>query len=152
MTMWQISSTSDHDLWVGKLDRPFTFRSPFGGSDFVLLLLAADPAIEDDEQNALSDEIVRQGCRYAVCTGYQCSKWDDSIDWAFIATAPSFSPTDERFVVTTWHENESLRDVVHFFRWNTTFDQFIPKNYLVLILGGDAGTVSQVHDAIRGLF
>jgi len=150
--MLQITKTDKHDLWISQRERPFLFSTPFGGEDFVLLLVVADPTITDDERDAVSTEIVRQGCRYAVCTGHQCSRWDDSIDFAFLATSPDFSPPDEKFVMTTWHESEPLDEVAHYFRWNTTFDQYIPEHYLVLILGGDADTARQIRSAVENSF
>ncbi len=150
--MLQITKTDEYDLWFSQTDRPFIFSSPFGGQDFALLLVIADPTITDDERDAVSKEVVRQGCRYAVCTGHQCSRWDDAIDLAYLATSPDFSPPDEKFVMTTWHEGDPLEDVAHYFRWNTVFDEFIPQHYFVLILGGDVGTARQVRSAIENWF
>ena len=62
-----------------QIERPYQFVSPFGGDEFALLLYSGDETITPQEQHSISDEIVRQGCRYAVC-GYACSLWDDSID------------------------------------------------------------------------
>ena len=150
--MLQITKTVDFDLWIGKIKRPFTFSAPFGGQDFALLLVVADATITNDERDALSEEIVQQGCRYAVCTGSQCSKWDDSIDIAFIASDPNFSPPEERFIMTTWHENESMEDISDFFRWNTAFDSFVPRHYLAIIIGGDTENAQHVRSAIDRSF
>lgn len=150
--MFQITKTDEYDLWVSQVCRPFKFSMPFDGQDFALLLVVADRAITDDERDAVSKEIILQGCRYAVCTGHQCSNWNDSIDHAFLGSSPDFSPPAERFVMTTWHEDEPLEDVVHYFRCCTTFDEFIPQHFFVLILGGDAGTVGQVRLAIEKHF
>lgn len=139
----------DYDLWLDHLVRPFTFSSPFNGLDFVLMLVVVDSSITDDERDTLSRQIIEQGCRYAVCTGHQCSKWDDSIDMAYIATSPDYSPPDDRFVMTTWHENESLEDVIHFFRCCTTFDNFTPHHYLTVILGGDETVREAVSLALQ---
>ena len=147
--MIQIAETSEYDLWLGQLAHPLLFSSPFGDQDFVLLLVIADPAITDDDRNALSKEIVRQGCRYAVCTGDQCSKWHDSIDLAYLATSPDFSPPDDRFVMTTWHEDEPLEDVIFFFRNCTAFDYFTPRHYLALILGEDEKMRETVSSALQ---
>lgn len=150
--MFLIADISEYDLWLEQLARPFWFSSPFGGQDFALLLVIADSAITDEDRNALSKEIVHQGCRYAVCTGAQCSQWDDSIDLAFLATSPDFVPSDERFVMTTWHEDEPLEDVIHFFRTRTAFDNFTPNHFLVLILGGDDQTKQAVSSALESGF
>jgi hypothetical protein len=150
--MDRLTQSSDCDVWVARVDRPFQFTSPFAGQDCAVLLLAADPAITPEERAAVSAELVRQGCRYAVCAGHQCSAWDDAIDWAFLATSPTFTPPDERFVMTTWHSDDPLEDVVEFFRWNTTFDDFIPTRFLALILGGEADVEEQVRSTLRARF
>lgn len=147
--MFQILETDTYDLWIGHLVRPFSFSSPFDGQDFVLMLIVVDASISDDERDTLSGEIIGQGCRYAVCTGHQCSKWDDSIDLAYLATSPDFSPPDERFVMTTWHEDEPLEDVIHFFRCCTAFDSFTPRHYLTVILGGDEKMREAVSSALQ---
>lgn len=120
-----------YDVWLDSLDRPFKFYSPFFGDDFVVMLIVNDITITDSERAALSAEIVRQGCRYAVSTGHKCSTWDDSVDLAYLETDPDFNPADDRLVMTTWHENDPLVEVVRFFRWHTAFDDFTPKNYII---------------------
>lgn len=147
--MYQIAETGEYDLWLGHLVRPFSNSSPFNGQEFALLLVIADPTIINDDQVALSKEIVRQGCRFAVCTGHHCSKWDDSIDFAYLATSPDFSPSDEHFVMTTWHEDEPLEDVIAFFRFCTAFDNFTPHHYLALILGGDDEMAQTVSSSLK---
>lgn len=150
--MLQIVETDKYKLWLDQLVRPFAFTSPFSGQDFVLLLVVADSSISDEERDALSGEIIDQGCRYAVCTGHECSRWHDSIDVAYLATSPDFLPSDERFVMTTWHEDESLEEVIHFFRCCTAFDNFTPRHYLVVILGGDETMRATVFSALQSGF
>jgi hypothetical protein len=150
--MFLVGKTEVYEVWVSRINRPFSFSTPFGGGDFALMLVVACPSVTAEERGAVSSEIVRQGCRYAVCTGNDCSLWDDSIDLAFLATSPGFSPPDERFVMTTWHEDQPLEDVAHYFRWNTVFDDFVPQRFLALLLGGDAETEGQVRSAIEMWF
>jgi hypothetical protein len=42
--------------------------------------------------------------------GPNCSSWDDSVDWADIE-ARNYQEDDSAFVMTTWHENETLESV-----------------------------------------
>lgn len=139
-------------MWFGRTDRPFAFSTPFGGSDFALMLVVADPSVTTEEREAVSVEIIRQGCRYAVCSGHDCARWDDSIDFAYLATSPDYSPPDYRFVMTTWHEDEPLEEVANYFRWNTVFDDFVPRQFLALLLGGDAVIEGRVRSAVEGAF
>ena len=147
--MLQISGEDSYNLWFDYLVPPFSFSSPFRGQEFVLILIMADLSIKNDDRDALSREIVRLGCRYAVCTGHQCSKWENSIDLAYLATIPELSPPDERFVMTTSHENEPLEDVIRFFRYCTAFDNFTPRNYLAVILGADQELREVVSSALK---
>jgi len=43
-----------------------------------------------------------------------------------------------RFVMTTWHDDEAIEDVVDFWWWNTTFEDFIPTEFVVFFLGSDS--------------
>lgn len=129
--------------------RPFQFRSPFAGEDFVLLLVVAARFISPEEQAELSSSIVAENCRYAVCWGHRCSSWDDSIDFAFMSTDPNFDPPDERDVMTTWHEHETLEETAWFFMWSTTFDDFVPQNFLAVVLGGSENALDAARSAIR---
>ncbi len=103
--MRQVVHFAGRDIRFECLERPFEFCSPFEGEDFVLLLFVKDTTITPAEQASLSNQMIRQGCRYAVCAGHHCSTWDDSIDMAFLGTDANFNPPDERFVMTTWHES-----------------------------------------------
>jgi hypothetical protein len=148
----RIAQTDDFDLWFHSSHRPYSFRSPFSGKEFALMLVVADPTVTETERAAVSEQIIRANCRYAVCAGHDCSRWDDSIDLAFIATDPNFSPPDERFVMTTWHENESLDDVAHYFQWNTMFADFVAERFLVVQLGGCKPDEDAIRSAIAAHF
>src|SRR5882757_3375115 len=86
---------------------PHHFVAPFSGTDYVLLLAIFDPAVPSNVQKEISLDVVRTSCRYALAFGAACSTWDDSIDLASLeAEVP-----EDRFVMTTWHENEPIEDV-----------------------------------------
>ena len=46
--------------------------------------------------------------------GIECSKWDDSVDYANMEAFGYGDVPDESFVVTTWHEDEPLEEVFWF--------------------------------------
>lgn len=133
--MQQILDNSDETVYFAVLQQPWLFETPFKDQDYAVLLVVNDDSIAPDEQFKLSHQLVASGCRYAVCFGYECSTWDDSIDYAYLEGDPNFDPRDDRFVMTTWHEDESIEDVVEFFRLSTSFDDFVPRNFLLLFLG-----------------
>jgi len=71
-------------------------------------------------QDVVSDWLVGSGCRYMLAWGPGCSSWDDSVDFANIRRFPNETP-DEHFVMTTWHENETLEDVFWQAQFNAQF-------------------------------
>ena len=150
--MEEIVNNAEVRVWFAGLERPYSLNSPFGNEDYVTLLVVNDTTITPNEQAHTSDQLVGSSCRYAVCTGHQCSSWDDSIDMAFIESDPNFDPPDERFVMTTWHEDEPIEDLVEYLRWSTVFDDFVPKNFLVLFLGESPHLQKRALEAALHLF
>ena len=71
---------------------------------------------------------------------------------AFLGTDPNFNPPDARFVMTSWHDDESPEDVVHFFSNCTTFDNFEANQFVAVFLGGepDPAYVASLRDAFTG--
>jgi hypothetical protein len=65
--------------------------------------------------------------------GPKCSTWDDSVDWADLE-ARSFEDDDQNFVMTTWHDGESLESVFWFSQFCAEFsnDDIELKNALIL--------------------
>lgn len=147
--MQQILDNSDESVWFAVLQRPWLFETPFKDEEYVVLLVVNDDSITPDEQEGLSQQFVATGCRYAVCFGHECSTWDDSIDYAYLETDPNFDPPEDRFVMTTWHENEPIEDVVEFFCSNTSFDDFVPKKFLILFLGEAIDLQNHTLKALR---
>ena len=62
-------------------------------------------------QKDVSDWLVLSGCLYMMAWGEDCSSWDDSVDYANRDAFSSGEIPDEKFVMTTWHERQSLDDV-----------------------------------------
>jgi hypothetical protein len=135
------------DAWLGRVDRPYRFASPFQGREFALLLVVGDADVTAGEQRALSEELVRQGCRYAVCFGHACSTWDDSIDMVGVmAEIEGHSPP---FVMTTWHEHEALDEVVDFFVDCTEIANGPPERFVILLVGGPDHLERAVRSAVQ---
>ncbi len=144
--MQQLATKPDVRLMT--LRPPYRFESPFDGQGYVLLLHSDDPNIPAEVRSSLADQIVATGCRYACCSGVGCSSWHDAVDFAFIATDPNYQPPDERFVMTTWHERESLSDVVWFALNNTSFDDFVAERFLIVLLSPAGGREQEVRAAV----
>jgi hypothetical protein len=125
------------------LTAPFEFSSPFGAGEFSVWVIAAEPSLSRDDQNRISGELVRQGCRFAVCSGHDCSSWDDSIDYADYSRRPD-PADDEGFVMTTWHEDESIEEIAEYFATCTSFDFYCAERWLVLGIGEASGALVEL--------
>jgi hypothetical protein len=136
-------------VWLVNLQQDEPFQSPCPGEEFAALIAVYENGVTNDSRNAISHALIEQGCRYGVCFGFECSLWDDAIDWAFIATDPDYSPPDERFVMTSWHEGESLEATIFYLIKLTTFDDFKPRNFVVLMLG--EGSEEKIITAVRSM-
>ncbi len=97
-------------IWDGEPLPDISGYAPFRA---VLILEAGYSA---EWQNQVSDWLVTSGCLYMMAWGHDCSCWDDSVDWAMQAMWPDEAP-DEAFVMTTWHEEETLESVFWFSRF-----------------------------------
>ena len=128
---------------VLQIRRPYAFTSPVAGEVFAALLLVVDPTITKDERASLAEQMVAQGCRYAVCAGFDCSLWDDAIDMASVMTEIDGSP-QHGFVMTTWHENEPLEEVVEFFKKWALIDNEPPAQRVAILLGEDPARRSEL--------
>ncbi len=137
-------------VWIGHTVRPFDFESPCEGKEFALLLVVEAKDVSPEEQSGLSEQFVRQGCRYAVCFGHECSLWDDSIDMVGVMAEIEGRPAP--FVMTTWHAEESLEEVAWYFAFCTTFDDWQPEAYIVLLLGGDGEGEAAIERALEDAF
>ncbi len=124
--------------------RPFEYVSPYSGEEHTLLVCVADATVTSAERASVSAEIVAAKCRYAVCWGYDCSSWDTAIDCACIQTDENFSPPDETFVMTTWHD-ESVEDAIDFWWMNTCFDDYESTKFAALIIGEDIDLLTKVQ-------
>jgi hypothetical protein len=136
------------DIQYLQIKRPYSFASPFKGAEFVALIHAADEDISDEEQETLSDQIIVSGCRYAVCAGHHCESWHDSMDKAVIKRMGG-EVADENLVMTTWHDNEPLGDIVFFFLKLTSIDNFTADRSIVLLVGGDGSCLSRIQREIE---
>jgi len=63
---------------------------------------------------SVSKWLVNSGCLYMMAWGRECSAWDDSVDKANCERFDCGDIPDGQFVMTTWHDDDSLEDVSHF--------------------------------------
>ena len=132
-------------------ERPFRFVPPPVYEDYALLLVVAANDVTPEEQTSISRQIIASRARYVAAWGHECSTWDSSVDCAFLETDPNFTPPDEKFVMTTWHEKESLDGAFEFLWLCGIIDDGYPDTVCVFILGGDLRTEFQVRRAAVNL-
>lgn len=117
------------------LRRPFDVSKIQIEFPYVCLVYSTQDDVTSDEMEKISDWIISSGCRYAVCAGVDCSQWHDAIDWAYIASDPNYSPPESQFIMTSWHTDETLEEIVWCWLMLTNYDDNIFENYLLLIVG-----------------
>lgn len=87
---------------------------PIGdGSPFRAVLILAEAA-QGDWRDLVCRRLVEAGCLYAVAWGVDCDLWHDSVDWAALKADGFGDIPEERFVMTTWHEDETLAEALWF--------------------------------------
>ena len=64
--------------------------------------------------------------------GKECSTWDDFVDLANLEEFNFEEIPEEKFVYTTWHESESLREVFWFAKNCAFHPIIIMQNTLIL--------------------
>ena len=141
--------TDRGEVWVGWVGRPFALLSPFAGEEFALLLHVASDDVTPDEQVALSEAIVAEGCRYAICSGFEASAWDDAIDCAFIETVADLDLPGDELDLAGWNEGEELQEVAWSFLWASSCEGFVPRRFLALVLGGGTQDLRALEAAVR---
>ena len=83
-------------------------------------------------QSQVSSWLVASGCLYMMAWGKNCSSWDDSVDFANLEAFNYKKIPDEKFVMTTWHAKESLKEVYWFSKNNAVHPTVKISNTLLL--------------------
>ncbi len=100
-------------------------------------LVLIDRAVSPDERERASRKLVESGCLYMMAWGLDCSLWDDAVDQAVLEAFEFREVPDQQFVMTTWHENESLEEVIRFAKFDAilSYANKPLRKLLVLDLG-----------------
>lgn len=75
------------------------------------VVVIVEAEVTPEWQSLVSDWIVRSGCLYMMAWGANCSSWDDSVDIANLEEFKFGEIPEDRFIMTTWHSDESLAEV-----------------------------------------
>lgn len=95
-------------------------------------LILIEREVGGDYRNEVSKALVKAGCLFSLAWGIDCSAWDDSCDWAFLEVYDFSDFPEKKFVMTTWHEDETLEEVVEFAKHCTDYSEVNIEDILVL--------------------
>ncbi len=76
-----------------------------------LAIIVIEQHVDPAWREAVSKWLVRSGCIYMMAWGTDCSEWDTSVDLANIEQFNFGEIPEDELVMTSWHENETLKDV-----------------------------------------
>ena len=112
---------------------------------FACLLYSNQEKASSDEIESVANWLVNSGCRYVVCAGVKCEEWHDTIDTADTIR----DPNTQNLIMTTWHKNETVEDVVWFWLNLTDFENIAFENYLALLIGNSKTIKEKIQQAIQ---
>jgi hypothetical protein len=129
------------------LDRPITMIDALPPTPYPCLLWDTRGDWTETERAVVIKALLDSDCRYVVSGGATCERWHDEVDGAYIARTLD-AKTDERFVMTSWHTDESVENVAFFFVWNSNFDEHDFRRFLVLQVGSARSEAENLRDAV----
>lgn len=125
------------------LEESQRFEVPKGLAPFRCVILL-ERAVDAANRELICKQLVEAGCRWALTWGIDCLAWHDSIDDAnFDRFIPGSIP-DDQYVITTWHEDETIEDVLFFAKFNALWSTADLDLVDLLIL--DVGTVGRKEE------
>jgi len=86
-------------------------------------------------QRLVSEWLVASGCLYMMAWGVNCSSWDDIVDIANLENFDFGDIPDDKSVVTTWHSDEPLEDVIRFAKFSAHHPTVDLEELVVLDIG-----------------
>jgi hypothetical protein len=102
-------------------------------------VVVAEEAVSAEWQASVSEWLVHSGCLYMVAWGANCSSWDDSVDMANLEEFEFKEIPEDKFVMTTWHENESLSEALWFAKNNACHPTVALEHTLLLHISAQNG-------------
>lgn len=111
-------------------------------------VLVLQQAVSTEWQSRVSEWLVKSGCLYMMAWGAECSSWNDSVDWANHSVVGLDDIPDNQFVMTTWHEDESLSDTFWFAGF-TAHHPTVPLEHVAIIDIGPTHRERQMLQAYK---
>jgi len=98
------------------------------------VVVIVEDTVAPDRQAEISQWLVASGCLYMMAWGKECSSWDGSVDLANLEAFDSEEIPSEHLVITTWHEDEPLKEVFWFSKHTAMHPCFRLGNTVLLHL------------------
>jgi hypothetical protein len=95
-------------------------------------IVVIEEKVTIDWQHEVSKWLVSSGCLYMMAWGVGSSSWDDSVDNANLEEWDFGEIPENSFVMTTWHEDESLEEVFRFAKHNAAHPSVEITNTLLV--------------------
>lgn len=119
------------------------------------VVVILDGNYNQEWQDRCSQWMVAGGCRYMMAWGPNCSSWDDSVDHADVERFDFGEIPDTHFVMTTWHDDETLEEVFWFSQYcaTLTYDDVEISTIILLHIGSAdrAEEFAQLFEQSRSL-
>ena len=95
-------------------------------------VVVAEEVVSPEWRAMVSAWLVKTGCLYMSAWGTDCSAWDTSVDIANIQAHGYEEIPEDKFVMTTWHENEVLAEALWFAKNNAHHPSVAIQNTLLV--------------------
>lgn len=106
-----------------------------GMTDPFVSIVVIENTVMPERQREISMWLVRSGCLYMLAWGENCASWDDSVDLACLEYHGFGEIPPGESVVTTWHENCRLEEVMTFAKSFVSHPDVTLKDIVIVHLG-----------------
>ncbi len=96
------------------------------------MVVIIEAAVSPEWQSNVSDWIIESGCLCMMAWGLDCGSWDDSVDMALLEKFDFNGTPEECCVMTTWHPDESLKEVFWTAKNGTFLSTVAPESTVLL--------------------
>ncbi len=101
-------------------------------------VIVVEDEVSPQWQSSVSTWLVKSGGLYMMAWGQNCSSWDDSVDIANLEQFNFGEIPEDKFVMTTWHENEPLEQVFWFAKNSAVHPHIDLPNTVILHISRNA--------------
>ncbi|PDH65264.1 MAG: hypothetical protein CNE89_12075 [Sphingomonadaceae bacterium MED-G03] len=77
-------------------------------------ILIAERPVSQAWRDEVAAWLVQVGCLYFIAWGTDCEAWHDAVDWVVLQRFDFGEIPDDKFVMTTWHDEEPLSEALWF--------------------------------------